>query len=69
MELAMMQLEAMEVLLRKLFLEYLAMIIQFLLKFLKHPSCAMDKLMVVIMLIQKLSVKHSISVPMMEMED
>ena len=48
---------------------FLEMIIQSSLKFQTHLSCVMVKLMEVTMLIQKLSVKHSISVPMMEMED
>ena len=54
-------------LLKKLFQEPQAMIIQSLQKYLKHPFCVMDKLMEVTMLIQKLSAKHSTSVPMMEM--
>merc|ERR1712106_58482 len=39
------------------------------LKYLKHPSCVMAKLMVVIMLILKLNARLSTSVPMMEVLD
>merc|ERR1719228_3182432 len=45
------------------------MIIQFLLRSQKHPSYVMVRLMEATMLIQKQNAKHSIFVPMMEMED
>merc|ERR1719228_3009397 len=45
------------------------MIIQFLLRSQKHPSYVMARLMEATMLTQKQNVKHSIFVPMMEMED
>ena len=54
---------------KKQFLVFLGMIIPSLLKYQRHPFSVMVKQMVVIMQIQKLNVKHSISVPMMEMED
>ena len=53
---------------KKLFLESLGMIIQFLLKFQKHLSSVTDRLMVVIMLTQKQSARSSTFVPMMEMK-
>jgi len=53
---------------KKLFLESLGMIIQFLLKFQKHLSSVTDRLMEDIMLIQKQNVRSSTYVPMMEMK-
>ena len=52
---------------KKQFLVFQEMTIPYLLKYLKHPSCVMAKLMVVTMLIQKLSARLSTSVPTMEM--
>jgi len=52
---------------KKQSLVFQEMTIPYLLKYLKHPSCVMAKLMVATMLIQKLSAKLSTSVPMMEM--
>ena len=60
-----MQLAEVGDLLRKLFLGSQEMIIQFLLKFQKHHSFVMGKLMVVTMLIQRQNAKHSTFVPMM----
>ena len=54
---------------RKLFLEFLEMIIQSLVMYQRPLSFAMVKLTEVIMLIQKLNVKHFISVLAMEMVD
>ena len=54
---------------RKPFLVFPVMTIPSLLKYQRHPSCVMVKQMEDTMLIKKLSVRHSISVPMMEMED
>jgi len=53
---------------KKLFLESLGMIIQFLLKFQKHLSSVMDRRMEVIMLTQKQNARFSTFVPMMEMK-
>ena len=64
-----MQLAEVGDLLRKLFLGSQEMIIQFLLKFQKHHSFVMGKLMVVTMLIQKLNARYSIYVEVLEMED
>ena len=69
MEDLMMLLEEVLVLWRRQFQVFQETTILYLLKCLRHLSCVMVKQMVVTMLIQKLSVKHSISVPMMEMED
>jgi len=52
---------------KKIFLEYQVMTIQSFLRFLKHLFSVMVWLMGVTMLTQKLSAKHSIFVPMMEM--
>ena len=54
---------------RKLFQELRVMIIQYSQRFLRHPFCAMVKLKVDTMLIQKLNAKHFISALEMEMED
>jgi len=64
----LMQQEEMRGLWKKLFLESLGMIIQFLLKFQKHLSSVTDRLMEDIMLIQKQNVRSSTYVPMMEMK-
>jgi len=52
---------------KKIFLEYQVMTIQSFLRFLKHLFSVMVWLMEATMLTQKLSAKHSIFVPMMEM--
>ena len=54
---------------RKPSLEYQEMITQSLVMYQRPPSFVMGRWMEVIMLIQKRNVKHSTSVPMMEMED
>jgi len=54
---------------RKPSLEYQEMITQSLVMYQRPPSFVMGRWMEVTMLIQKRNVKHSISVPMMEMED
>ena len=54
---------------KKPFPVFLAMITQYFLRYQKHPSCVMAKLMVVIMQILNPSAKLSISAQMMEMEE
>jgi len=70
-ELKVVMKEGLEVLvdlLKKPFPVFLVMTTQYFLKFLRHLSHAMDKLMEDIMEIQRLIVRLSTSVPKMEME-
>jgi hypothetical protein len=69
MEEVLDQVAVVEGLWKRQFQAYLEMTIPFSLKYLKHLSCVMDKLMEATMRIQKPSARLSISVLMMEMEE